>query len=210
MNCKICDTDTDVKHEINRMDVYICESCTKSIFYNVAMSVKYNKTIFDIGAKKQRKAVEVHPEVASEILNYLYHSLLKSKTHPDYTPETVPKSYLQLISTRINDGATVEELKTVCYFKHKEWRGDRTMSKYLRAGTLFLKSNFEKYLAEHGHKIPEMIRVNNPDQRTLIKELNSYGARGMANEETDALAKKLMETGYNNKIFLNQYLINKI
>lgn len=210
MNCKICNQETDVLILVKRKDIPVCDVCSRAIFKHVALAVAENKTVFDVQKKLVREPVERHPEITSEVLNYLYHSLLKSKTHPKYTPDSVPKAYLEHISARVNEGATMEELKAVCYFKHKEWGTDQRMRKYLRAGTLFLKSNFEKYLAEHGHKIPKMKAVSTTRQREIIKELNSYGVKGIANDQTDRLAKELMSTGYDNKPFLNMYLKEKI
>lgn len=210
MNCRICGDETDVLILIRRKDKPICDRCARAVFKHIALAVADNKTVFDVQKRLVREPVERHPEIAAEVLNYLYHSLLKSKTHPQYTADNVPKSYLENISARVNDGATVEELKAVCYFKHKDWKDDFRMRKFLRAGTLFLKTNFEKYLAEHGHKIPKMKSVNTTRQREIMKELNSYGVRAEVNDETDRLAKELLATGYENKSFLNMYLKEKI
>lgn len=210
LNCKVCDKETDVQIVINAKEYPICDKCSRGIFRHVALAVADNKTVFDIHRRLERKPVERHPEIAAEVLNYLHKTLLKSKTIPEYTPETVPESYLDFVSARINDGATKEELLAVCYFKHKEWHNDPEYKKFLRPSTLFARKNFRKYIAEHGHKIPKIKAVNTSKQRELIRELNSYGVKAIVNEETDRLAKELMSTGYDNKPFLNMYLIQKI
>jgi uncharacterized phage protein (TIGR02220 family) len=209
MNCKICNEETDAQIEVNSTDVPICDKCGGSLFLNMAKAYVSNKTIWDIGNRKERKPVEKHPEISADVLNYLYKNLLKRK-RPEYKADDIPDSYLNDISNRVNDGHTKEELLAVCYFKYKEWVGDPKMAKYIQASTLFKKSNFGKYLAEVAHKIPNNIRINNTDQRAIIKELNSYGIRGEVNETTDKLAKELMASGYENKLFLNLYLKEKI
>lgn len=210
MNCKICEEETDVQLVVNLSDVAICEKCARQIFRHVALAVADNKTVFDIHRRLERKPIEVHPEIAAEVLNYLHKDLLKSKTIPKYTPDTVPQSYLDFVSARVNDGATKEELLAVCYFKFKEWGNDPERKQWIRASTLFRRRNFNKYLAEHGHKIPKMKAVTSGKQREIIKELNSYGVKAIVNDETDRLAKELMSTGYDNKAFLNMYLKEKI
>lgn len=209
MECKLCKNETDVLIEIKAVDYPICQYCCNGIFLHLAKAYTTNSTVFDISQQKVRKPVETHPEIAAEVLNYLYNGLLK-KNRPEYKSGKISSTYLNVISARVNDGATIEELKAVCYFKYKEWKGDYKMEKFIKATTLFLKSNFEKYLAEIEHKIPKHIRVNTTDQRSIMKQLNSYGVRGEINEETDRLAKELMTTGYENKAFLNLYLKEKI
>lgn len=204
--CKICDNKTDVRIEIQRVDYPICESCSKIIFFSVAKSVALNKTIFDIASKKERKPIEKHPEIAAEVLTYLYKELLKERG--EFTPDKIPQAYLDFISSRINEGHTKDELKAVAYLKYKEW-GNTEKQIYVRADTLFRPTNFKRYLAEVEVKKPNWKVVSTREQKAIIKELNSYGIRG-ATDETDALAKELMATGYNRKDFLNLYLKEKI
>jgi uncharacterized phage protein (TIGR02220 family) len=208
--CKVCKEETKILILIRNRDVPLCEKCCRDIFRHIALAVAEKKTVFDVQQRRVREPVETHPEIAAEVLNYLFHRLLKDKHRPEYDEENVPKAYLKDISARVNDGATVEELKAVCYFKWKDWKDDKDMRKFIRPQTLFVRKNFNNYLAEYGHKIPKMKAVTSDRQREIIKELNSYGVRAEINEETDRLAKELMSTGYQNKTFLNMYLIQKI
>lgn len=206
MKCKICKSETDVVHLINRVEVHVCDHCSKIIFYNIAKSVAFNKTIFDVGAKKERKPVEQHPEIAADVLTYLYCELLKQRDA--FAPSNVPQGYLELISARINQGHTVDELKAVTYLKYKEW-SNTDQQRFIRADTLYRPMNFKRYLSEVEVKKPNWKVVSTTDQKKIIKELNSYGISG-ATDETDKIAKKLMATGYTRKEFLNNYLIEKI
>ena len=65
----------------------------------------------------------------------------------------------QLIHARLNEGFTVENFKTVILKKHKEWRYNPDMVKFLRPETLF-GVKFESYLNQH---------ENNPEKEKLKK-----------------------------------------
>lgn len=52
--------------------------------------------------------------------------------------------YLQRI---YEAGYTLDDVRTVCAFKHREWKDDPTMRGYIRPSTLFKPSKFEGYLA---------------------------------------------------------------
>lgn len=207
MECKLCKSETDITFEIKRVDYPICDTCASSIFLAQARAYALNKTIFDISRMKERKPVEIHPEIASDVLNYLYGTLLKERN--SFTPDSVPKAYLEFISARVNEGHTVDELKAVAYLKFKEWnKTDKQI--YIRPDTLYRPKNFKRYLSEVQVKKPKWNVVSTKEQKAIIKELNSYGVRGECNDDTDKLAKELMATGYNKKEFLNLYLKEKI
>ena len=61
-----------------------------------------------------------------------------------YSPKT--KQTAKLISGRLSEGHTVQDLKDVIDSKADEWGNDPKMSRYLTPSTLFRPSNFEKYL----------------------------------------------------------------
>ena len=207
MRCKICDSETEVTFEIKRVDYPICVSCSSTIFLSQARAYALNKSIFEISENKIRKPVNRHPEIAAEVLNYLYGTLLKQRN--DFTADNIPKGYLYYISARVNDGHTMEEMKAVAYLKYNEWK-DTDKMVYVRPDTLYRPQNFARYLSEVQVKKPDWKIVSTDKQKRIIKELNSYGIKGQCNDETDALARELMATGYDRKNFLNLYLINKI
>ena len=81
------------------------------------------------------------------------------------------------------------------------------MKRYLRPDTLFNRTKFTSYVFE----LPENYNPDNSlAQRTIIKELNKYGMRGIKNDETDRLAKGLIVIGYEKKDFLNMFLKQRI
>lgn len=204
MKCKICNKQTEVVYIINTYEIPVCENCSSEIFIQQARKYAEKGSIFN-KPKTIVSKPKKHPEKVVEILNYLYGDLLgKGKK---YTLNSIPKAYLDIISNRLNDGYSVEQCKAVCYTKWREWKNDPDTLKFVRASTLFRPKNFPIYLAE----VPENWNPENTkEQRDIINKLNTYGIRGIKNNETDKLAKQLIDTGYNRKDFLNLYLKEKI
>jgi len=54
----------------------------------------------------------------------------------------------QKIIDRLKDGYTAQQCKTVIARKHRDWKDDDDMRKYLTPDTIFRKAKFEKYLGE--------------------------------------------------------------
>ena len=77
-----------------------------------------------------------------EVLNFL-----NQKTGRNYQPV---KANLEMISARLKDGATVDELRMVVAKKCREWGADEKMNEYLRPATLFNRTKFAQYQGELG------------------------------------------------------------
>lgn len=206
-NCKVCNAQTDLLFEIDRVDYPICQKCASSIFMSQATAYYQNKTIFDIGNKKERKSKRLYRDIALEVLEYLYNELLQQDIK--FEKQKLPKQFLQFISDRINEGYTSSQLKAVAYLKFKEWKGTNS-EMYIRADTLYRPTNFARYMSEVEIKKPQWEMKTTKEQRAIIKQLNFLGLDGVCDSHTDKLAKKLIELGYNKKQFLNLYLIEKI
>ena len=70
----------------------------------------------------------------------------------------------------------------------------------------FNNEKFNTYVTE----IPEHYNPDNSkEQRDIMRKLNLYGLN-TCNEETDMLATRLQATGFDNKNYLNIYLIKKL
>lgn len=209
MNCKLCNAETDVVFKIGRRKHVICKKCASSIFLTQAEAFAKGEDIFKVQERKTGHQKAQHREVTSKVLNYLQRELLGEDV--EYTPENVPEGYLNMISARINQGYKEKELMAVAFLKHKEWRGTDS-EQYIRPTTLYRPRNFVRYLSEVQEKLPDWSAkfMSTKDQRAIMKKLNGFGIRNICNEETDALAKELMGLGYDNKEFLNLYLIEKI
>lgn len=78
------------------------------------------------------------PDAVKEIVDHLNARL---GTH--YKPTT--PATRKLLKARLNEGFTVEEIKTVIDKKAAEWLGNASMAQYLRPETLF-GNKFESYL----------------------------------------------------------------
>lgn len=73
-----------------------------------------------------------------EIIEYL-----NFKTGSKFKPTTKP--YVQAIRSRLKEGYTVDDFKTVIDKKCREWKGTK-LEKYLTPKTLFAPSHFDTYL----------------------------------------------------------------
>lgn len=73
-----------------------------------------------------------------EIIEYL-----NIKTGSKFKATTKP--YIQAIRSRLKEGYTVDDFKTVIDKKCREWKGTK-LEKYLTPKTLFAPSNFDTYL----------------------------------------------------------------
>ena len=73
-----------------------------------------------------------------EIIEYL-----NFRTGSKFKPTTKP--YIQAIRSRLKEGYTVDDFKTVIDKKCREWKGTK-LEKYLTPKTLFAPSHFDTYL----------------------------------------------------------------
>ena len=73
-----------------------------------------------------------------EVIEYL-----NLKTGSKFKPTTKP--YIQAIRSRLKEGYTVDDFKTVIDKKCREWKGTK-LEKYLTPKTLFAPSHFDTYL----------------------------------------------------------------
>jgi uncharacterized phage protein (TIGR02220 family) len=92
--------------------------------------------------------------------------LLNRLTGKNYRP-TKDSSTYNFISARLNDGYSVEQLKSVIEYKVNQWSKDDFMKKYLRPETLFNKTKFESYVNE----IPSNKEVKQDGQTDILEQL---------------------------------------
>lgn len=93
-----------------------------------------------------------------EIIEYL-----NLKTGSKFKPTTKP--YVQAIRSRLKEGYTVDDFKTVIDKKCREWKGTK-LEKYLTPKTLFASSHFDTYL--NSNEIATM-----SDTERKVAELNA-------------------------------------
>lgn len=93
-----------------------------------------------------------------EIIEYL-----NLKTGSKFKPTTKP--YVQAIRSRLKEGYTVDDFKTVIDKKCREWKGTK-LEKYLTPKTLFAPSHFDTYLNSN-----EMATMTDTERKVM--ELNA-------------------------------------
>lgn len=106
-----------------------------------------------------------------EIIEYL-----NQKTGSKFKPTT--KLYVQAIRSRLKEGYTVDDFKTVIDKKCREWKGTK-LEKYLTPKTLFAPSHFDTYLNSN-----EMATMTDTERK--VAELNAL---------IDAVERGTDETG---------------
>jgi uncharacterized phage protein (TIGR02220 family) len=92
-----------------------------------------------IDNKKEKYALnKEHKDIAIQIIEYL-------NAQAETTFSTKIGSNIELISARLKEGYTLEDLKLVIDKKVKDWKGS-DWAKFLRPNTLFAKTKIENYL----------------------------------------------------------------
>lgn len=115
-----------------------------------------------------------------EIIEYL-----NLKTGSKFKPTTKP--YVQAIRSRLKEGYTVDDFKTVIDKKCREWKGTK-LEKYLTPKTLFAPSHFDTYLnsnemaamTDTERKVAELNALidaveRGTDEGTELKNIDGYG-----------------------------------
>lgn len=86
----------------------------------------------------KKLATKIQSEVVNEVISHL-----NMRSGTEFRPET-PKN-AQIITARLSEGWTIEQLKNVIDKKVAEWKGTK-MEKYIRPITLFSAEKFESYV----------------------------------------------------------------
>ncbi len=85
------------------------------------------------------KSIKVSKEIIDEVIEYYNEKL-------DKNIRKNTASYIRIITARINEGYTVEDLKKVIDIKVADWAENKEMAKNLKLSTLFRPSHFDEYL----------------------------------------------------------------
>lgn len=132
----------------NNIDNVTRDNVEKQVFDDYSSS--QNESLFDSESlkveekeKKETGAQKKEKEIISEVIDYLNEKIDRTLRKDS----TAAKQ----IWHRFKNGATVEEMKKVIDDKVSEWKGTH-MEKYLHPSTLFLKSNYEKYIEQMPEK----------------------------------------------------------
>jgi uncharacterized phage protein (TIGR02220 family) len=128
-----------VETPINPDNTYMDTKCIQN-GYNLDTQIRIDKI------REEENRIETICHVSHddtdnshfEIIEYL-----NLKTGSKFKPTTKP--YVQAIRSRLKEGYTVNDFKTVIDKKCREWQGTK-LEKYLTPKTLFAPSHFDTYL----------------------------------------------------------------
>ncbi|HEY0820225.1 MAG TPA: conserved phage C-terminal domain-containing protein, partial [Rhizobacter sp.] len=76
---------------------------------------------------------------------------LNQRAERDYRPV---ESNLKFVRARLEEGATVRELRAVVDMKVRQWGQDPKMAEYLRPQTLFNATKFAQYVGQLNARMP--------------------------------------------------------
>lgn len=138
------------------------------------VSTMDTKCIQTVSIGKDRKGKDRKGKDSIDILCHVTHDdvdkshfeiieYLNLKTGSKFKPTTKP--YVQAIRSRLKEGYTVNDFKTVIDKKCREWQGTK-LEKYLTPKTLFAPSHFDTYLNSN-----EMAAMTDTERN--IAELNA-------------------------------------
>lgn len=117
----------------------------------------------------KKSAPTIQNEAVSEVISHL-----NMRSGTEFRPET-PKN-AQVINARLNEGWSIDQLKSVIDKKVAEWKGTK-MEKYIRPITLFSADKFESYVNQ-----PENIKNTTQNQlfnyATAINEAKKHFGSG--------------------------------
>ena len=170
-----------VGQPINPDNTYMDTKCIQN-GYNLDTQIRIDKI------REEENRIETlchvsHDDVDKshfEIIEYL-----NLKTGSKFKPTTKP--YVQAIRSRLKEGYTVDDFKTVIDKKCREWKGTK-LEKYLTPKTLFAPSHFDTYLnsnemavmTDTERKINELNALidaaeRGTDEGTEHKDIDGYG-----------------------------------
>lgn len=161
-----------VEPPTNPDNTYMDTKCIQNV-YNLDTQIRIDKI------REEENRIETlchvsHDDVDKshfEIIEYL-----NMKTGSKFKATTKP--YIQAIRSRLKEGYTVDDFKTVIDKKCREWKGTK-LEKYLTPKTLFAPSHFDTYLNSN-----EMAAMTDTERK--VAELNAL---------IDAVERGTDETG---------------
>lgn len=155
-----------LKGDVSSMDTKCIQ--TVSIGKDRLGNVREGKDRLDISCHVSHDDVDKSHFEIIEYLNIKTGSKFKATTKP----------YIQAIRSRLKEGYTVNDFKTVIDKKCREWKGTK-LEKYLTPKTLFAPSHFDTYLNSN-----EMATMTDTERK--VAELNAL---------IDAVERGTDETG---------------
>lgn len=128
-----------VEPPMNPDNTYMDTNCIQNV-YNLDTQIRIDKI------REEENRIETICHVAHDDVDKSHFEIieyLNLKTGSKFKPTTKP--YVQAIRSRLKEGYTVSDFKTVIDKKCREWQGTK-LEKYLTPKTLFAPSHFDTYL----------------------------------------------------------------
>lgn len=128
-----------VGQPINPDNTYMDTKCIQN-GYNLDTQIRIDKI------REEENRIETLCHVSHDNVDKSHFEIieyLNLKTGSKFKPTTKP--YVQAIRSRLKEGYTVDDFKTVIDKKCREWKGTK-LEKYLTPKTLFAPSHFDTYL----------------------------------------------------------------
>lgn len=128
-----------VEPPMNPDNTYMDTKCIQNV-YNLDTQIRIDKI------REEENRIETICHVAHDDVDKSHFEIieyLNFKTGSKFKPTTKP--YVQAIRSRLKEGYTVSDFKTVIDKKCREWQGTK-LEKYLTPKTLFAPSHFDTYL----------------------------------------------------------------
>lgn len=161
-----------VEPPINPDNTYMDTKCIQN-GYNLDTQIRIDKI------REEENRIETLCHVSHDDMDKSHYEIieyLNLKTGSKFKPTTKP--YVQAIRSRLKEGYTVDDFKTVIDKKCREWKGTK-LEKYLTPKTLFAPSHFDTYLNSN-----EMAAMTDTEKK--VAELNAL---------IDAVERGTDETG---------------
>ena len=148
-----------VQAPINTDNTYMDTKCIQN-GYKMDTQIRIDKI------REEENRIETLCHVSHDDVDKSHFEIIKYlnlKTGSKFKPTTKP--YIQAIRSRLKEGYTVDDFKTVIDKKCNEWKGTK-LEKYLTPKTLFAPSHFDTYL--NGNETAAMT-----DTERKVAELNA-------------------------------------
>lgn len=144
---------------INPDNTYMDTKCIQN-GYNLDTQIRIDKI------REEENRIDTLCHVSHDDVDKSHYEIieyLNLKTGSKFKPTTKP--YVQAIRSRLKEGYTVDDFKTVIDKKCREWKGTK-LEKYLTPKTLFAPSHFDTYLNSN-----EMAAMTDTERK--VAELNA-------------------------------------
>ena len=178
-----------VGQPINPYNTYMDTKCIQN-GYNLDTQIRIDKI------REEENRIDTLCHVSHDDVDKSHYEIieyLNLKTGSKFKPTTKP--YVQAIRSRLKEGYTVDDFKTVIDKKCREWKGTK-LEKYLTPKTLFAPSHFDTYLNSN-----EMAAMTDTERKiNELKALIDAVERG-----TDEGAEHKNIDGYGPIIDISEY-----